>query len=75
MLGEMRESVLEPDVISYSAGISACEKGGQWQQGLALFREMQDVVLEPSVIYTRRRGSACASENDRQGPDGPMSRP
>ncbi|CAK0831140.1 unnamed protein product, partial [Prorocentrum cordatum] len=32
LLSEMREAKLELDVISYSAGISACEKGEQWQR-------------------------------------------
>ncbi|CAK9042224.1 unnamed protein product [Durusdinium trenchii] len=33
----MPEAKVQPDVISYSAAISACEKGGQWQQAFKLF--------------------------------------
>ncbi|CAK0881903.1 unnamed protein product, partial [Prorocentrum cordatum] len=40
LLSEMWEAKLEPDVIDYSAGISACEKGEQWQPALALLIEM-----------------------------------
>ncbi|CAK0858312.1 unnamed protein product [Prorocentrum cordatum] len=38
--------------ISYSAGISACEKGKQWQRALALLSEMWAAKLEPDVICT-----------------------
>ncbi|CAK0894594.1 unnamed protein product [Prorocentrum cordatum] len=41
----------EPTVIfSYSAGISACEKGEQWQPALALLSEMREAKLEPDAI-------------------------
>ncbi|CAK0907830.1 unnamed protein product [Prorocentrum cordatum] len=47
----MREAKLEPTVIfSYSAGISACEKGDQWQRALALLSEMREAKLEPNTI-------------------------
>eukprot|EP00959_Pyramimonas_sp_CCMP1952_P150396 3147445-Pyramimonas_sp.AAC.1 len=47
----MQEAKLDPAVISYNAGISACEKSGQWQRALALFGEMCKAKLEPTVIY------------------------
>ncbi|CAK0824584.1 unnamed protein product [Prorocentrum cordatum] len=50
---------LEPDVISYSAGISACEKGEQWQRALALLSDMRETKLEPDVSATTL-GSARA---------------
>ncbi|CAK0837722.1 unnamed protein product [Prorocentrum cordatum] len=37
-------------LVSYNAGISACEKGQQWQPALALLSEMRDAKLEPDVI-------------------------
>ncbi|CAK0792569.1 unnamed protein product [Prorocentrum cordatum] len=46
----------------YSAGISACEKGGQWQRALSLLSEMWEAKLEPNVIpwVTYNAGiSAC----------------
>ncbi|CAK0790323.1 unnamed protein product, partial [Prorocentrum cordatum] len=59
LLSEMREAKLEPNVISYSAGTSACEKGGQWQRALALLSEMPEAKLEPDIISTAL-GSARA---------------
>ncbi|CAK0880211.1 unnamed protein product [Prorocentrum cordatum] len=46
--------------LSYSAGISACEKGKQWQRALALFGEMLAAKLEPNVTVPYSAGiSAC----------------
>ena len=39
-----------PDVISYSAAISACEKGGQWERALALLEQMAVRGVAPNVI-------------------------
>ena len=39
-------------LVIYSAGISACEKGEQWQPALALLSEMWEAKLEPNVICT-----------------------
>ena len=50
-------------LVSYNAGISACEKGKQWQWALALISEMQEVKVVPDVIsttlqaYARARGA------------------
>ncbi|CAK0874049.1 unnamed protein product [Prorocentrum cordatum] len=55
----MWEAKLEPNVISYSAGISACEKGEQWQQALALLSDMWEAKLEPNVISYNAGISAC----------------
>ncbi|CAK0880204.1 unnamed protein product [Prorocentrum cordatum] len=41
--------------LSYSAGISACEKGKQWQRALALFGEMLAAKLEPNVTSLLQR--------------------
>ncbi|CAK0873284.1 unnamed protein product [Prorocentrum cordatum] len=45
--------------LSYSAGISACEKGEQWQRALALLREMSEAKLQPDVISYNAGISAC----------------
>ena len=37
-------------LVIYSAGISACEKGEQWQRALSLLSEMWEAKLEPDVI-------------------------
>ncbi|CAK0842402.1 unnamed protein product, partial [Prorocentrum cordatum] len=59
LLGEMREVRLEPNVISYSAGISACEKGEQWQRALALLSDVWVAKLEGSVIIFNAGITAC----------------
>ena len=45
--------MLEPSVISYSAGISACEKCGQWRNALSLLGEMVEANMEPNVIFVQ----------------------
>ena len=39
-----------PNSVTYSAAISACEKGEQWQQALDLVVTEQSVELLPDVI-------------------------
>ena len=46
-------------LVSYNAGISACEKDGQWPAALSLLREIEDVKLEPNVITYSAGISAC----------------
>ncbi|CAK0903265.1 unnamed protein product [Prorocentrum cordatum] len=50
--------------LSYSAGISACEKGGHWRQALSLLSELSEVSLQPDVIIYSAVASAC--EKGRQ---------
>merc|ERR1712060_956869 len=50
---------LLPDVITYSAAISACEKGQRPQQALQLLRELQLRGLLPDVITYNATISAC----------------
>ena len=47
-------------LVSYNAGISACEKGEHWQRALALLSEMLGAKLEPSVTCTTMSGAARA---------------
>ena len=35
---------------SYNGAISACEKGGQWQEALSLFEAMPKAKIRPDVI-------------------------
>ena len=52
-------------LVSYNAGISACEKCKQWQRALALLSEMCEAKLEPDVIcilYYNSGRSACEKE-------------
>ena len=50
---------LEPNVINYSAAISACEKKGEWEKALDLFRSMQVQGLKPSVLTYNSVIRAC----------------
>ncbi|CAK0874042.1 unnamed protein product [Prorocentrum cordatum] len=45
--------------LSYNAGVSACETGGQWQPAAALLIEMREAKLEPDVISYSAGISAC----------------
>ena len=40
----MQDRGVQPNVISFSAAISACEKGGQWERALELLEEMHPVT-------------------------------
>ena len=47
------------NVISFSAAISACEKGRQWKQGLSLLSEMRKAGMPPDVISFSATISEC----------------
>ena len=55
----MQHWQMEADGITYSATISACEKGHQWMTAVALLREMQHWHLEANVITYNATISAC----------------
>ena len=59
LLQEMGRSQLQPDVVSYSAAISACEKGQQWEQALGLLQEMWRSQLQPDLISYNSAISGC----------------
>eukprot|EP00438_Fugacium_kawagutii_P030805 Skav229495 [mRNA] locus=scaffold2455:48355:48795:- [translate_table: standard] len=48
-----------PNVISYSASISACEKGSQWQQALALLQHMPRAQVLPNLYAQNSTISSC----------------
>jgi pentatricopeptide repeat protein len=39
---EMKEAGVEPDVITYTSLISACQKCRMWDDAFALYKEMED---------------------------------
>ena len=45
--------------ISFSATISACEKGGQWEQALTLLHKICDTGMTDSVISLNAVILAC----------------
>ena len=55
LLGVMQQCVFMPNVISYNAAISACEKGKQRQQALGLLALMQQTAFLPDVISYKPR--------------------
>merc|ERR1712151_716935 len=55
----MQPQDLAPDVITYSASISACEKGQQPQTTMSLLASMQPHDLAPDVITYSTAISAC----------------
>merc|ERR1712113_1330214 len=59
LLGRMQSQSIVPNVISYSASISACEKGHQWQEALRLLGRMQSQSIVPDVISYSASISAC----------------
>ncbi len=46
-------------MISYNAAISACEKGGQWEQAMQLLQQMVKQGITPNVISYNAAISAC----------------
>ena len=54
LLTPMQPHDLAPHVISYSAAISACEKGQKPQQALQLLQELQIRGLLPDVMRSLR---------------------
>ena len=40
---------MQPNVITYNALISACEKGGQWDTAVAVFKRMLLNDVQPNV--------------------------
>ena len=46
----MWEAKLEPNVISCNAGMSACDKCGQWRQALSVLSDLWESNLELDEI-------------------------
>ena len=60
MQSEMQHRHLEPNTISFSAAMRACEKGEQRQQAQGMLSEMQNGPLEPNVFIFNSAIGACA---------------
>ena len=59
LLQELQLRGILPNVITYSAAISACEKGQKPQQALHLLQELQLRGILPDVITYSAAISAC----------------
>jgi pentatricopeptide repeat domain-containing protein 1 len=55
----MRALGILQDMISFSAAISACKKGGQWQKALSLLDEKQICGIAPNAITYNAAIAAC----------------
>ena len=60
ILAEMRSVSVLPDVVTYNAAISACEKSEQWQQALGVLAEKRKISMLLDVITYSSAISACA---------------
>lgn len=58
LLAQMLAGRVTPDVTSYNALISACEKGGEWQRALHLFQLCRS-ELQPNLVSYNAMISAC----------------
>ena len=58
LLSQMPAARVFPNEISFNAGISACEKGGEWQMALYLLSQMPSARVVPDQISL---GSCIAS--------------
>eukprot|EP00434_Breviolum_minutum_P037327 symbB.v1.2.033095.t2/scaffold4063.1/size45366/1 len=47
--GSMTSPAVCPNVISYNAVLSACEKSRMWEEALEIFQELLDVSLKPDL--------------------------
>ena len=52
---------IKPDVVSYSAAISACGKGRQWKVALSLIKQMRSVGIKLNIVSYNASIQACAS--------------
>ena len=64
MKGCLKKYSENPNVISYSAAISASEKAGDSKTALALLSEMKESGIEPNVISYSATISACEKAGD-----------
>jgi len=60
LLDGMRAAGVTPNVISYNAAISACEKGRQWEKAVSLLDGMRAAGVTPNVISYSAAIQACA---------------
>lgn len=50
MFQQMQQQGLTPDVVTYTAVISAYEKGGQWRLALGAYEQMRERGCRPDAI-------------------------
>ena len=60
----MKKRKIKADVYTYSAAISACEKGKQLEKALELFNRMERDRVHPNTITFNSIISACAKAGE-----------
>lgn len=50
ILQQMCNAVLLPDLIAFSASMSACASAGQWQRAMQLLAEMKRAHIQPNIF-------------------------
>ena len=66
MVFDMAEKQEECNVITYNAGISACERGAQWQLALVLLDRLNMKRLQPTLPSLNAATSACEKSGEWQ---------
>ncbi len=61
LLDEMESKEMKPDIISYDAGISACEKACEWEQAIVLLQDLNIKKLQPTIVTCSALISACGN--------------
>ena len=69
LMGQMQSAGIRPDVISFSATISACQKGGQWEMALTKLGE-PDEKPQIAIIDIPDEGGYYVSEATEVTADG-----
>ncbi|CAE7174676.1 unnamed protein product [Symbiodinium pilosum] len=59
LLASMRMRRVCPNVVSYSAAVSACEKKGEWQHAMQLLETMREHEVWPNDITCNSAISSC----------------
>ena len=60
LLKDMPKAEVQPNVISFNAAISVCEKAGRWQEAVTLLEAMPQAKVQPNVISYSAAISACS---------------
>ncbi|CAN0137278.1 unnamed protein product [Scytosiphon promiscuus] len=58
-------NVVRPDVVSYSAAITACGNSGEWRRAVALLRVMREQGVPPNVVSYNAAAHACVGGRKR----------
>ena len=62
----MGRALIEPNTVTYSSAISACEKDANWQRALHLLTPMGRTAIEPNTITYNSAIIACENGADSQ---------